>query len=463
MASVPSGTEFSPAIAAMAALEAGAIANPDEGRRVGHYWLRDPDSAPTAEITTNIKASWKAIEAIDMTGFDTVLMIGIGGSALGPALAIEALSPSNGRRFLLIDTIDPSAIQDTLEQLEHESTLVIVASKSGKTRETLAATQIVKASFATQGVDFSSHAVAITGPNSPLASDASGWRSTLLVWDWVGGRTSICSAIGLLPMHLCGIDFRAFLKGAKEMDAWTRQAAPHNPAAQLAALWSDKNHHTAAILPYCDRLASLTRYLQQLVMESLGKDTDRAGRTRHAGLTVFGNKGSADQHALVQQLRCGPKGVVTHFVAIDAKPHPEPLDRQAQDLLFALMTGTRNALHQVDRPAVSISLPALDPRRLGALIALFERTVGLTAELLNLNAYHQPGVEAGKHEATRQLSLLSTLEKQLGPHPSTAQELSDSLGLDVASTWRLAQHLSLSGRARIISGNSVFEDRFYEI
>ena len=463
MAKVPQDIAFGHALAAMTALEAGAMANPDEARRVGHYWLRDLDLAPSPDIAAAIQDTWATIESIDATGFDAVLLVGIGGSALGPALAIEALGDRSGRSFHLLDTVDPQGVVDVLKDINLPHTLVIVASKSGLTQETLAATDIVEASYSKAGLVFADHAIAVTGPDSPLAARAASWRATLPIWEWVGGRTSITSAVGLLPMHLCGVDFRAFLQGAREMDSWTRSAAPDNPAAQIAALWAVKSHHTASILPYCDRLQGLGRYLQQLVMESLGKAKDRTGTTRHSGLAVLGNKGSADQHALVQQLRSGPTGVINHFVHTAAAPEQDPLMQGARDLQFSLLAGTREALYEVGRPVVSICLPVLDARRLGALIALFERTVGLTGELLNLNAYHQPGVEAGKRESKFQLGVLSRLHRQLCDHPATASELAEILGLETAMIWRLGHHLGGTGRAVITKGKSASKDRFQAV
>ena len=451
---------FGPALAAMAALEGGAMANPEEERQVGHYWLRDPSLAPHAEIQTAIRESWAAIEALDVTGFDTVLQVGIGGSALGPELAIDALAQRGARQFHILDTVDPSGIRRILDEIDLKRTVVIVASKSGNTLETRAATRIVESAFAVSGLTFEDHAVAITSPGSPLAKHAEGWRATLPVWSWVGGRTSITSAVGLLPMYLCGIDIHAFLEGARQMDAWTRSPAEDNPAAQLAALWANSANHTASILPYCEGLRLLGRYLQQLVMESLGKASSRSGEPRNFGLTVLGNKGSADQHALVQQLREGPHGVINHFVHVGHSHETDPLFRDASDLQFSLMLGTQHALAEVNQPVISIGVPALDARNLGAIIALFERTVGLTAELLDINAYNQPGVESGKREARFQLDVLHTLQSALTAVPTTSGELATKMELEPAMVWRLCNHLTQTGRAAITRGKSASEDRF---
>ena len=455
-----SDLSFGPALAAMTAMESGAAVNLSEQRQVGHYWLRAPELAPSEEITEEIRASWTAIEAVDATGLDTVLLVGIGGSALGPALAIEALGSPSGRRLILLDTVDPEGVKDILSQVKPAATLVIVASKSGSTTETMTAMRLVEDQYTAAGVSFEAHAVAVTTPGSTLARLAQSWRAVLPIWSWVGGRTSITSAVGLLPMHLCGLDMRAFLAGARAMDEWTRTEPTNNPAAQLAAAWSTSQMHTAALFPYADALRSLGRYTQQLVMESLGKETDRQGKTVRTGLTVLGNKGSADQHALIQQLRDGPLGVICHFVSVEAKPQASELLDEAADLQFALMTGTQRALSEVGQAVVSIRLPTLNEASLGALIALLERTVSLTAELLDINAYDQPGVEAGKIEARAQLATMKLIEAKLDSTAETARELASRTGLETATVWRICHHLSGQGRAKLMPAKSPSQDRF---
>jgi len=451
---------FGPALAAMTAMESGAAVNVTEQRRVGHYWLRSPQRAPSAEITDAIMASWTAIESVNATGLNTILLVGIGGSALGPALAIEALGAPSGRRLVLLDTVDPEGVKAILATVDPADTLVIVASKSGSTTETMTAMRLVEAEYAAASVPFEAHAVAVTTPGSRLAELAKNWRAVLPIWSWVGGRTSITSAVGLLPMHLCGLDIRAFLAGASAMDEWTRQAPESNPAAQLAALWATDEVHTAALFPYVDALRSLGRYTQQLVMESIGKEVNRQGEVVRTGLTVLGNKGSADQHALIQQLRDGPLGVACHFVSVEATPQPTALLDEAADLQFALMTGTQRALADVGQPVVSISLPTMNESALGAVIALLERTVSLTAEFLDINAYDQPGVEAGKIEARTQLATIMLIESELSEIPVTAHELASRIGLEAATVWRICHHLSGQNRATLTPAKSASDDRF---
>jgi glucose-6-phosphate isomerase len=448
------------ALNAMNGLESGALANADESRQVGHYWLRNTDIAPSQEIKEAILLCNKAVQDLDASGLNTILLIGIGGSALGPELAVDALRPPHGRRFVLLDTVDAPAIERRLQEIDPKDTLVLVVSKSGRTTETLVALRTVEAHFATAGICFSDHAIAITNPGTALAEMAKGWRKTLHTWDWVGGRTSITSAVGLAPMHLCGIDTEAFLSGAKAMDTWTRQPFHTNPAALMAAQWASRKDGALVVLPYADHLRHLGRYLQQLVMESLGKRNDRAGNEIFHGLTVYGNKGSADQHAILQQLRDGPDNVLIHFIDCLPAPVTSPLLQDAADTQQALLAGVRTALHEVNRPIVSITLPDQGPRALGALIALFERAVGIAAELANINAYHQPGVEAAKTAAKAQLKQLESVENALNAVPASADTLAQRLKLPPQNVWRLCTHLAHMNRAIRSAGKTPSEDLF---
>jgi len=456
----PASGDIGPALAAMSAIESGSMANAHEQRQVGHYWLRAPLLAPTPEVTVQIQDALRSIRAIDATGMDTVLQIGVGGSALGPELVIDALRKPNARRFVLIDTVDPVGLTEILRSVDPKRTLVIVASKSGLTPETRTALRVVEAEFASSGACLADQAIAVTGLNSPLADLSKSWKLTLPIWDWVGGRTSVCSPVGLTAMHLCGIDIDAFIGGAAAMDEWTRTPPPNNPAALIALLWAQPGNDSLAVLPYVNGLRYLTRHLQQLVMESLGKAKDRNGRTVHRGLTVFGNKGSADQHAIIQQLADGPSGVMVHFVDVAGPITESHLMQDAADLQFALLSGTRQALAEKGRPVVSITLPDLEPASLGALIALFDRVVGFTAELWDINAYDQPGVEAGKLQSEFQLDQISDVLSALGPTGFTARELAGALGLDHQIIWRIANHLAHTGRAYLHPGSSPSEDRF---
>jgi glucose-6-phosphate isomerase len=454
-------------LAALRELEAGAIANRDEQRRVGHFWLRAPGLAPEPALETQIVGALDAIEAFAQAvhggriappeggAFTKVLLVGIGGSALGPMLLADAFdAPQNPMRLHVLDNTDPDGIDRELQRVGSlQDTLVLVVSKSGGTPETRNGMVEVERACVAQGLAFAARAVAVTTDGSALHQRAQreGWVATFPMWDWVGGRTSITSAVGLLPMALLGLDCRAFLAGAAAMDDATRRDEPkRNPAALLAAFWHVQGQGRGAramvVLPYKDRLLLLSRYLQQLVMESLGKAHDRQGRQVHQGLAVYGNKGSTDQHAYVQQLRDGRHDFFALFVRVlqdRAGPSAEVEPGvTAGDYLDGFWLGTRAALAEQGRASATLELERLDERNLGALVALFERTVALYAELIDVNAFHQPGVEAGKKAAAAVLALQQRLFAALDGTPRTVREVAAAVGADPADCWPILQHLA---------------------
>jgi glucose-6-phosphate isomerase len=279
------------------------------------------------------------------------------------------------------------------------------------------------------------------------------------MWDWVGGRTSETSAVGLLPAALQGIDVDALLEGAARCDEATRvHDALRNPAALLALCWlletgGQGGRKAMVVLPYKDSLVLFSRYLQQLVMESLGKRYDLDGRRVDQGLSVYGNKGSTDQHAYVQQLRDGADDFFAVFLRVleagGSRLEVEP-GVTAGDYLHGLLLGTRAALFENDRESVTITVRRVDARTVGALIALFERAVGLYASLVGINAYHQPGVEAGKKAAASVLSLQAKVLGALAAKPRGAEAIAAESGAadEVETVHHLLQHLAANGRAR---------------
>jgi glucose-6-phosphate isomerase len=214
------------------------------------------------------------------------------------------------------------------------------------------------------------------------------------------------------------------------MDDVTREPiTAKNPAALLALMWyfatDGRGSKDMVVLPYKDRLLLFSRYLQQLVMESLGKELDLQGRVVNQGLSVYGNKGSTDQHAYVQQLREGVNNFFVTFIEV-LKDRPSATSMEVDpgvttgDYLQGFYLGTRDALTEKDRSSITITVNDVSPRTLGQLIALYERVVGLYAALIGINAYHQPGVEAGKKAATGVIALKLKISAALKAAPSTA-------------------------------------------
>jgi glucose-6-phosphate isomerase len=480
------------AFAAMQALENGEPANPDEKRMVGHYWLRDASRAPSKEISAEIEQTFekikefgRAIKAGDLvsaTGqlFTSFLLIGIGGSALGPQLICDVLGKS-GLQASFLDNTDPDGIDRVLHELRNHlgETLVIVISKSGGTVETRNGMLEVQAFFATKELDFAKQAVAITTVGSKLDKQAEEekWLARFYLEDWVGGRTSITSAVGLLPAVLQDIEIDAFLQGARDCDEVTRREEPlQNPAALMALMWNyaveKEQKRNMVILPYRDSLQLFSHYLQQLVMESLGKEKDLTGKIVQQGLTVYGNKGSTDQHAYVQQLLDGVNDFFVVFLEVQQDQRVRPLfiekDLTSGDYLKAFLEGTRKALRNKGRESLTLSLRELTPYTLGVLVALFERTVGLYAALIKLNAYHQPGVELGKKCANQYVELqrqvLQFLRAKRGL-AFTPEELAVKLGIpeETEFVYKLLEHLYLNKYHEIKKqkGASLFTGKYF--
>ncbi len=460
------------AFKSMAELESGAIANPDENRMVGHYWLRNPELAPDAGIKEAITSTLGKIKrftgdvhsgAIKGQGgkFENLLVIGIGGSALGPQFVSRAVGnpASDKMKVYFFDNTDPDGMDVVLQQLAGnlDRTLCAVISKSGGTKETRNGMLEAKNAYVKAGLDFSKHCVAITGDGSNLDKVAAEekWIERFPMWDWVGGRTSELSAVGLLPAALQGINTEELLSGARDVDSVTRIAeTTKNPAAQLALMWfhsgNGKGEKDMVILPYKDRLELFSKYLQQLIMESLGKERDLAGNVVHQGIAVYGNKGSTDQHAYVQQLRDGVNNFFATFIEVltDRKETSMEVEKgkTSGDFLFGFYLGTRQALYENDRESITITIKEVNPAAVGGLIALFERAVGFYASLVNINAYHQPGVEAGKKAAESLLNLQQSVIEFLGSKKGaglSVDQICVGLGVDeFESVFKICEHLA---------------------
>lgn len=457
------------AFADIKALESGAVANPDENRMVGHYWLRNSAIAPTEELRKKIDEPLADLKAFasDVLGgkivspcgapYTTCLVIGIGGSALGPELVADAL-PGKGLAMKFLDNTDPDGMYRVLDSLPLETTLAVVISKSGGTPETRNGMVCTEDYFTKKGFSFAKQAVAVTGVGSKLDQVAvrENWVKRFPMEDWVGGRTSETSVVGLVPAALQGVDIDSLLKGAADMDAHTRVAdVAANASMKLALAWykagEGKGKKDMVVLPYKDSLVLFSKYLQQLIMESLGKELDLDGNKVNQGISVYGNKGSTDQHAYVQQLRDGLNNFFVTFIEVRRSPldavEVEP-GFTAGDYLQGFLRGTRKALSESGRQSITISVPTVNAYTLGMLIALFERAVSFYASLIHINAYHQPGVQAGKLAANTFLKLLAAVEKTLGSEPVTAGQVAEKVGADEEDTYHALVHIAESGKAK---------------
>lgn len=439
----------------MQAIEAGEIKNPDENRKVTHFTDRIdyPKSALYAELEAFVeKVRTGEIKGSTGKKFTCAVINGIGGSALGPQLlqfAINGpywneLSDSKRDGYLkiyFVDNTDPAGFADVMDAIDLEEALICSISKSGGTQETKNNLISFENAYCGLGLDFSKHACAITMKDSELDQRSRGenWLKVFEMAESIGGRTSETSIVGHLPAALAGIDFSSFLKGATSMDEWTREPDfKKNPAYLLSAMWyiagEGKGNKNMVIVPYADRLVLLSRYFQQLVMESLGKELDLDGNVVLQGLNVFGNKGGTDAHAFIQQLHDGRNDFFITFIEVMKDAMELPIDEKTTmaDYLHGFNSGLSAALRNNDRQVIQINIKEVNESNLGMIIALYERAVAAYAELININAFHQPGVQAYKLAAKAvldiQMKIQDKLESCIG-FEGTIAEFAEKVGL----------------------------------
>ena len=439
----------------MQKIELGEIKNPDENRKVTHF--TDRTSYTGSSIYNEVETFADGVRKGTICGstgkkLESAIINGIGGSALGPQLVQMALNGpywnelSSARRngnlkIYFLDNTDSSGLADALEVCDLETTLIVNVSKSGGTQETKNNMLVCMKAYADAGINFAGHACAITMAGSELDQTArtGNWLRVFEMAESIGGRTSETSIVGHLPAALAGIDFAALLRGACHMDELTRNKfLSHNPAYMLSAIWyiagEGKGNRNMVVVPYSDRLLLLSRYLQQLVMESLGKEKDLDGKLVYQGLNVFGNKGGTDAHAFIQQLNDGRDDFFVTFIEVleDAMTATVSGSITMGDYLHGFMAGLSGALRSKGRQVIEMRIQKADAFNLGMLIALYERSVAAYAELIHINAFHQPGVQAYKLASKGVIELLKNSEALLpsiAPFKGTISELAAKLGM----------------------------------
>lgn len=357
-------------------------------------------------------------------GLTDLVVLGIGGSSLGALAVTSALQhplrlqqqTGEGLRVHFVDNVDSDQIQGLLSVLKPATTVVNVISKSGTTAETMAAYLLLRHWLEDElGTDYAQHVIATTDPESgilrPLAQER-GYR-ILDVPPSVGGRFSVFSAVGLLPIALAGIDADQLLVGAARANEAVRRPFAENPSARAALvqyLNYRRGRNISVLMPYSSRLKHLTDWFVQLWAESLGKAVDRRGSRVNEGSTPLGALGATDQHSQVQLFNEGPDNKLIAFVRIGepdqelliprAEPAINELDYLAgksfSQLLLAEQAATAHALAKHGRPNYTIRLPRLDADTLGELLQFLMWQTALMGELTNIDTYNQPGVELGK-------------------------------------------------------------------
>ena len=434
------------------AMFTGAPINDTEGRAVLHTALRNLDGGPVevdgADVMPGVLQTLERMETFaravrngDFSGqggkIADVINVGIGGSDLGPAMAVRALSPyHDGPRCHFVSNVDPADIADALRACDPATTLVIVASKTFTTIETMTNARTARAWMGEAVTEPAAQFAALSSALDKTAEFGIAAERVFGFEDWVGGRYSMWGPIGLSLMIAIGPEaFRAFLRGGQAMDLHFRSAAwGENLPALLAlvGLWHNQvcGYGTRAVLPYDNRLGRLPAYLQQLEMESNGKGVTMEGGPVDgpSGPVVWGEPGTNGQHAFYQLIHQGTQVVPCEFL-VAARGHEAELHHQHQLLVAnclaqseALMQGRtldeargklagkfegaeleRQAAHRVfpgNRPSITITYPQLTPEVLGQLIALYEHRVFVEGAVLGINSYDQWGVELGKELAT---------------------------------------------------------------
>lgn len=431
------------------AMLGGEQVNSTEHRAAMHFLLRHPGGVGGRQLGSEMQAELQQVHAVldamlayaqmvrDDAAITDIVNIGIGGSDLGPQMAVLALDEFvvPGKRFHFVSSVDGHELSCVLRQVKPESTLFLVASKSFTTLETMTNARSARAWFKAQGGrDIARHFCALTSNVSAAAEF--GISTTFGFWDWVGGRYSMWSAIGLPVAIAIGPErFRELLAGAHEMDEHFRLAPlEKNLPVQLALLdvWY-RNFHgftSRSVAPYHSGLRRMQAYLQQLEMESNGKRVDEAGQPLPFATSpvIWGEPAANGQHAYFQMLHQGSDVIPVEFIAVKQVAHKlaEHHDKllanalaQAQALMLGQEDQDGHRHMPGNRPSTFLLLEALTPASLGALIALYEHRVFVAGSLWGINSFDQWGVELGKVLAKNIEPRLATGNVQ-GLDPSTA-------------------------------------------
>jgi glucose-6-phosphate isomerase len=433
----------------------GEHVNSTEDRPAMHFLLRHPGGARARELTPYVQGELSQVQAVldDMLAYarsvredeaiTDVVNIGIGGSDLGPQMTVLALDEfvNHGKRYHFVSSVDGHELSSVLRQVRPENTLFLVASKSFTTLETMTNARSARAWFTAQGGrDIARHFCALT--SNVKAAAEFGISTTFGFWDWVGGRYSMWSAIGLPVAIAIGPErFRELLAGAHAMDEHFRTAPlERNLPVQLALLdlWY-RNFHgfgSRSVAPYHSGLRRMQAYLQQLEMESNGKRVDEAGQSLPYATSpvIWGEPAANGQHAYFQMLHQGSDVIPVEFIAVKKVAHDLPEHHhkllanglaQAQALMLGQESADGHRHMPGNRPSTFLLLEELTPATLGALIALYEHRVFVAGSLWGINSFDQWGVELGK-----------VLAKNIEPRLSSCE----TAGLD-ASTAGLLKRL----------------------
>ena len=411
------------AIDYMKQLEAGKAVNISEGRKVDHFNLRKGAGLrKSVALWQSIRDAVEKIKAGKVLNeknksYTDVIMNGIGGSFLGPLMTLIAKHGNDYNfgcrlplRIHFLSNTDAESFNTLMRKLNLSRTIMVNISKSGGTAETAGNMEAFNNLLLALKLKPGRHNITVTTPGSPfdLYSRKSGFMHVFHMNNETGGRTSVGSAVGMVPAAFAGLDFDEFLRGQSQMDKLTRRAdVVRNPALILALVINDvivrEGHKNQIMLGYSDSLKEMSHYFQQLFMESLGKKKTLHGRIRKepTGLTIMGGVGTGEQHAFMQQVQEGIRNCFVHFVSF-RKRSTDFENTKAGSMgrqLLAFLEGTQRALLENKRDFVALIFEEQNEFNMGMLVALEERVVTFLGGMWNINPFDQPGVQAGKLSA----------------------------------------------------------------
>lgn len=447
-------------------MESGEIVNhtevkaESEDRQVDHYNLRlEEEKVPGKSLAKTLEL-WEstlkfardvesgAIKPTKAEKFDTIIFNGIGGSYLGPLMLIIAkygmdFNTTAGLPFKIyfVSNTDADMYAHIAKNIRLESTIMVHLSKSGTTSETAGNMHTWMKMCEEAGVPVGDHSACVTIKDSLLDKIAHE-KKFCQIWHMevdTGGRTSVCSAIGMAPCAFAHLDFGAFIKGMSYMDKLTRKEnVQENPAALIATIinaMSEKvGFKNMIILCYSEFMREYAHYLQQLYMESLGKEYKVSGEPARVGQTVFGGVGTGEQHSFMQQVQKGLGDCFVRLIGFEKREN-DYFNQQAGSMgrqLLAFLQGTQKALLKNKRPYMATTFVERNEYTFGMMIALEERIVTFLGSFLDINAYDQPGVQDGKLAASDVNKLSAAIVAGLEKNPNVkgkAAEVLAALGI----------------------------------
>lgn len=460
---------------AIASYFEGKTINATEGRAVLHTALRTPKDVAHADIAAHVSAAHdsklKMYQFVDQVlegattsasgkKFDTVVNIGIGGSDLGPVMIYEALQAyKNNMKLHFVSNVEGDHVEEVLKKINPETTLFVIVSKSFGTQETLTNATTIRNWFINKMGDqaVSSHFIAVSSNVDRAVNFGINAANIFPMFDWVGGRFSLWSTVGMsIALGIGTQHFELLLAGAHEMDNHFKNTDfKNNIPVQLALLtiWYNNffNAQSEAIIPYTQYLHRLPAYLQQAIMESNGKSVDRAGNSvaYQTGNIVWGEPGTNSQHAFFQLIHQGTKLIPAHFIAFAKAKYDQPDHHHKLMANFfaqteALMNGKTAAQAKADldttnkseaekerllpfkvfegnKPTTTILIDELTPKSIGKLVAMYEHKIFTEGVIWNIYSYDQWGVELGKVLAD---AILSDIQAQsTGNHDGSTSSL----------------------------------------